>query len=305
MPGSENRQVRFVRLSWRKILLSVLVGVFATGLMGCFPLKKLTIANVGMILQDVAGASSKHTEVALIRSGTPAYLMLLDGLIEAHPKQKKLLLAGAEAYSLYATAFVAEEDPETARGLYLRGKGYALRAMPRHKAFASVLREPYDALEVYVQDFSKNDVPALFSFASCWAGWISTSMDSVKAMADLPKVVLLMDRVIQLDETHYYGGAHLFMGVYKSARPKGYGGEPEEARRHFDRAVEIGEGNFLMAYVYYADHYARKTLQRDLFVSLLETALETPTDRVPELTLINTVAKSRAKELLSHVEEYF
>jgi len=60
-----------------------------------------------------------------------------------------------------------------------------------------------------------------------------------------------------------------------------------------------------MAYVYYAEHYAKKTFQRDLFVSLLEKVLETPVDRVPELTLTNTIAKGRAMELLNQVEDYF
>jgi hypothetical protein len=114
-----------------------------------------------------------------------------------------------------------------------------------------------------------------------------------------------MERVIELDETVNHGGAHLFIGLYKSAKPEALGGEPEEARRHFERALEISKGDFLMAYVYYAENYARKTFQRELFVSLLERALETPADRVPELTLINTIAHERAKELLSHVEEYF
>ncbi len=95
------------------------------------------------------------------------------------------------------------------------------------------------------------------------------------------------------------------MGIYKSAKPRAYGGKPEEARQHFEKAIEIGKGDFLMAYVYYAENYARKTFQKDLFVSLLEKVLDTPADRVTELTLINTIAKTRAEKLLQRVEEYF
>jgi len=124
-------------------------------------------------------------------------------------------------------------------------------------------------------------------------------------MADLPRVVLLMERVIALEETHDYGGAHLFMGIYKSAVPPVYGGKPEEARWHFERAIEIGRGDFLMAYVYYADHYARKMLKRDLFIDLLTKVIESPVDRIPELALINTIARTRAEEMLNHGEDYF
>jgi hypothetical protein len=265
----------------------------------------MTLANVGLMLEDVGRASAKQTDPSIVRQGTPAYLMLLDGLIEANPREKRLLLAGAEAYCSYASAFPDPDNPHVTRALHLKGKDYALRAMPRESEFRAVLAQPYEVLEDYVGNFIRRDVPVLFWLASCWAGWIGATTGSVQAIADLPKVVLLMERVIILDETYYYGGAHLFMGIYKSARPKALGGKPEEARDHFERALEIGKGDFLMAYVYYADHYARKTFQKDLFISLLEEVLEAPGDSVEELTLINTLAKSRAEELLSQAEEYF
>ena len=288
---------------WGKTFFGFMACFCAVGVIGCLPFKTLTVANVGMILEDVGKASAKQTDLSILREGTPSYLMLADGLIEAVPKNKRLLLAAAEAYR--ASAFMYQDDPDMAGRLFLKGKEYAMRAMPRPQEFRLILSQPYQALEQYVQRFSRKNVPVLFSFTSCWAGWISVSMDSVKALADLSRVVLLMDRIINLDETYYYGGAHLFMGIYKSARPKAFGGEPEEARRHFERAIEIGKGDFLMTYVYYAENYATKTFQRDLFLSLLRTVLETPPDRVPELTLINTLAKTRAQELIDDVEDYF
>jgi len=292
-------------LLWRKAFFLSLIFLCAPFAIGCFPIKRLTVASVGQILENVVRASAKQTDPVLVRQGTPAYLMLLDGLIEAYPKDRRLLLAGAEAHCSYAGAFTDQDNPGAAGKLYLKGKQYALRAMPQHQEFLSVLSRPYSFLEEYVGNFSRRDVPPLFWFASCWAGWISVTTDSVRAIADLPRVVLLMERVLELDETYQYGSAHLFMGVYKSAKPRAYGGKPEEARRHFERAIEIGKGDFLMAYVYYAENHARKTFQRDLYISLLEKVLEAPDDRIPELTLINTIAKIRAKELLSHVEEYF
>ncbi len=294
-----------VALRRRKAFIIVIMCLSALSIIGCFPPKRLTVAGVGMILEDVAKASAKQTDLALVKAGTPAYLLLIDGLIEAYPRDTRLLLAGAEAYCSYAGSFSDQDNPEEAGRLYLRGREYALRAMTRHPELSAVLSEPYQVLQDYVGTFSRRDVPALFWFSSCWGGWVSVTSDSVRALADLPRVVLLMERVIELDETYNYGGAHLFMGIYKSAKPRAYGGKPEEARQHFEKAIEIGKGDFLMAYVYYAESYARKTFQKDLFVSLLEKVLDTPADRVTELTLINTIAKTRAEKLLQRVEEYF
>jgi len=114
-----------------------------------------------------------------------------------------------------------------------------------------------------------------------------------------------MRRVLELDETFYYGGAHLFMGIWFASRPKGFGGDLKTAQQHFLRALELGEGKFLMAYVYYANDYARKALDQDLFRSLLQKVQGTPADISPDLTLLNTVAKKKAEELMTHMDEYF
>ncbi len=60
-----------------------------------------------------------------------------------------------------------------------------------------------------------------------------------------------------------------------------------------------------MTQIYYADQYARKTFDKDLFVSTLENVLDTPADKTPELTLLNTVAHKKAKEMLAEVDDYF
>jgi hypothetical protein len=46
-------------------------------------------------------------------------------------------------------------------------------------------------------------------------------------------------------------------------------------------------------------------MDKELFTSTLQKVLETPAETSPNLILLNTIAKRQAKELLSHVEEYF
>jgi len=95
------------------------------------------------------------------------------------------------------------------------------------------------------------------------------------------------------------------MGILFASRPKVAGGDLKKSQEHFLKAIDLGEGKFLMAYVYYANYYARQTLDKDLFISTLQKVQETPANILPDLTLINTVAKKQAKELMSRVEEYF
>ncbi len=270
----------------------------------CIPSKALTTAAIGSILEDIATSSSKQSDISIIREGTPAYLMLIDGLIEAHPRNEKLLIAGTKAYSSYAALF-SEEDRDKARQLYSKGKEYGLRALSKRREFKEVLFKSLNQFEPCLEDFGKKDVPALFWTASCWGSWISLSTDSVEALAEVPKVVCIMHRVLDLDESFYYGGPHLFLAVYHASKPKAYGGSPEKARSHFEKAFALGQGKFLMAHVLYAKYYARQTFDRELFVSTLEKVLDSPADSVPELTLLNTVAKQQAKRLLGRADDYF
>jgi hypothetical protein len=230
--------------------------------------------------------------------------MLMDGMIEAWPDNEQLLIAAAQGYSSYASAFVEEQDKEYAKLLFGRSRQYALRALEL-KGFKDPLGRPFDDFKEGLKALRKEEVSYLFWAANCWASWISLNIDSMEALAELPRVESMMQRVLELDEGFYYGGPHLFMGIWFASRPKIAGGDLKKSQEHFLKAIDLGEGKFLMAYVYYANYYARQALDKDLFISTLQKVQETPANILPDLTLLNTVAKKQAKELLSHVEEYF
>jgi tetratricopeptide (TPR) repeat protein len=234
----------------------------------------------------------------------PAYLMLIDGMIEALPDNERLLMAGAQSYSSFASLFVEDQDKEYANLLFERGRQYALRSLER-RGFKDPLQRPFDDFKRELKRLGKKDVPILFWTATCWANWIRLNLDSMEALSELPRVEGMMRRVLELDEGFYYGGPHLFMGIWYAARPKIAGGDLKKAQEHFLKALDLGQKKFLMAYVYYASYYARKMADKELFISTLQKVLETPADTSPDLILVNTVAKKQAKELLSHVEEYF
>jgi hypothetical protein len=215
-----------------------------------------------------------------------------------------LLIAAAQAYSSYASVLGGDQDKEYIKLLAGKAKDYALRSLLQ-RGFKDPVKSPFDDFQKYVQASGKKDVPYIFWAAACWANWIILNLDSVEAMAELPRVELLIRRAQELDEGFYYGGPDLFLGIWLASRPAIAGGDLQKARQYFLRALYLGKGKFLMAYVYYADNYARRALDKELFVSTLNKVLETPADTVPELTLVNTIAKGKAKELLSHVDEYF
>jgi hypothetical protein len=279
--------------------------IFFLVLLGsCSVNKKMTTIGAASLVEDVAKASYKQTDLRVIREGMPAYLMLLDGMVEGWPDSDRLLLAAAQAYSSYAAAFVGDEDAAFRDVLLQRAKAYALQALAL-RGVSAPLASPFEQFERQVGRMSTADMPYVFWSASCWGNWVAARSSSITALAELPRVETLMRRALALDETYYYGGPHVFMGVLDASRPPVAGGSLERAKQHFLKAIEIGQGKFLMAYVYYADAYARKALDRELFTFTLQKVLDTPADSVPELTLLNTVARQKARSLLEKTDEYF
>jgi hypothetical protein len=270
----------------------------------CLYSKKARVGAAALLVQDVAKAAYKQSDLSIIREGMPAYLMLMDGMVEAWPDNERLLIAAAQAYSSFASVFAADQDEEYLKLIAEKARAYALRALAQ-RGFQDPTQSSFDDFERAVKASSKKDIPYLFWAATCWASWIMMHLDSMEAMAELPRVELMMRRSLELDEGFYYGGPHIFMGIWFASRPAIAGGDLQKAQGHFLKALELGEGKFLMAYVYYADNYARRALDKELFVSTLETVLETPADSTPELTLLNTVAQQKAQELLARVNELF
>jgi hypothetical protein len=273
-------------------------------LSGCFSGRQLISENASGLFKEISLSANRQSDISLVRQALPSYLMLIDGLIQSYPENQNLLLAGAQAYVSYASLL---EDQENGRVSLLiqKAKGYALRALELEPLFKGAVENSIDAFHRKVEKADQARVPLLFSVGSIWGTWIAQGPEPVEGMADLPKVEVLMDRVLQLDPHYYYGGPSLFKGILFSVRPVQFGGNLDRAQFHFQQALKDSQGKFLMTAVYYAQYYAKQRLDRDLFVKTLEGVLSVPADIDPDLTLMNTLAREKAKKLLAQVDEFF
>ena len=280
----------------RLLTTFLFLGAFALNI-GCISSQKIVAEKAPALFRDVAQSANRQSDIVLVRQGIPSYLMLIDGMVQSYPENPDLLLAGAQAYAAYAS--VLDED-EQDRAAYLndRAKEYALKSLEMTPPFKDALGKPLEVFQERLKQTDKKQVPTLFWVGNIWAGWIASSNDGAAAMA-------LMERVLELDPGFYYGGPHLFKAILLSARPEQFGGNLKKAQEHFQKALDYSQGKFLMTDVYYAEYYARQTLNRELFVSTLKRVLETSARVEPDLTLANTLAQRKAKKLLAQVDEFF
>jgi len=286
------------------LFIQALLALLCVSLAGCFSSRQMITDSAVGLFQELALSVNRQSDVALVRQGIPSYLLLIDGIIQANPGNPDLLLAAAQAYASYASLLEEEDTTRTAQ-LIQKAKIYAIKALEQNPLFKGAPENSLDLFKKQMEKSEKSHVPLLFGVGNIWGTWIAQGPDSVEGMADLPKVEVLMDRVLQLDPGYYYGGPHLFKGILLSARPVQYGGDLKKAETHFQQALNYSQGKFLMTYIFYAQYYAKQRLDRDLFVKTLNQVLSTPPEIEPELTLINTLAHEKAKKLLSEVDEYF
>ncbi len=286
----------------RTVIIALVVGC-TLPLSGC--IRTIAVSTVGGIVDDGFVAFTEETDLAFAEDALPANIKLLEVLLKSDPENTRLLRLASEGYSSYALAFLEDRDRPRAREFYERGKNYAFRILRLEKDFARGLDGTLEDLNGVLATKGRSDVPAAFWAAFGWGSAIYLNLTSPDAIADLPRAEALMQFVARQDSTYYFGGADVFLGTLYGSKPKLFGGDPVKARAHFEKALRINRGEFLMTYVYYARSVAVQTQDEALFDSLLAKVVQAPRDTFPGARLANQVARKKAESLLSRKQDLF
>jgi hypothetical protein len=270
---------------------------------GC--IRTIAVSTVGGIVDDGFEAFTSESDLPFAEQALPGNLKLLEVMLHSDPENERLLRLASEGYASYALAFLEGLDNSRARDFYLRGRDYGLRILRQDDRLAKALRGSADELRAELARRDKDDVPGVFWTAFSWGNYIQLSLDDPAALADLPKTEVMMEYVARVDSAFYYGGAHIFLGTLYGTRPRMFGGDPEKSRAHFETALRLNGGKFLMTYVYYATSYAVQTQNEALFEELLGKVRETSLDVLPAFRLGNAVAKRKAETLLARKADLF
>ncbi|MBM3266287.1 MAG: hypothetical protein FJZ01_01450 [Candidatus Sericytochromatia bacterium] len=205
-----------------------------------------------------------------------------------------------------------KEAVAKAKAWYRKGREAGLRALRRLPAFAAAEGADIEQFGAALGEFGKDDVPGLFWTAYNWGQLVMLSKDEPELVAELPRVLALIDRVKQLDAGYYHGGAHAFEMVNAASRPQLLGGQPEVARAAHAKAIAVdglvgpeGPARFMTHDVMFAQFYAVQVQDADLFRKTLTRVLETPADVLPAARLANVIAKRRAQVLLAKITDFF
>lgn len=274
-------------------------------------------------MADALASSGTSTTFAgdddpeLIEAALPFSLKLMEALLVELPDHQGLLLATASGFTQYSYAFIqlpadivetdsiaaAEILRDRARRLFLRARNYGLRGLDtRHKDFSVRLHDdPKSAVMVLDQ----KDVPFLYWTSASWGSAISISKNNPDLIADQLTVEALIDRAFELDPEYDHGAIHGFLITYEGLR-QGVGGDPNErSRKHFEKVVDMTQGQSASPFVALAETVSVQEQNRAEFEALLNRALQIDVDQKVEWRLVNILMQRRARWLLSQIDMLF
>ena len=270
-------------------------------LLFCLTLTSCMSLLTSTVIDPTVGNLQKQSDIDLVCEGAPAYLLMIDSLIESDPANRELLLLGAKSYSgMVAALESCSADPQRLQTLSLKAKSYGQRLLSTYIPLEKSRSEQFDD---NLARLRKSDAEDLFWGTFGWLTWVQHQSGSPASMADLPAIERLMARILELDESVENGSVHLFFGALYGAKPQMIGGDTKRSRTHFERALELSDRMFLIVQTTYAETYGRMAFDRELHDSLLREVLEFELERAPENTLTNQIAKRKARQLLD--EDYF
>lgn len=304
----------------RSLWIFPFVGLAVLSAAACNMTKFAATQTTAVLIQAVP-SYDRESDLEFAEQTSLNNLKMMEGLLEVTPDDEELLLLTSSSFTRYTFGFIEEKieiadasfDFEAKAKLvrravdfYGRGKGYALRAMTKFRSnFSEMLKKDLSSLEAELDECTIEHVPALFWTAFSWGSIINLQQSEPSRLAELSKVELMMERILELDERYFFGGPHLFFGTYYGVRPEMLGGDPPRAKEHLDRAIALTRGRFLMSRFMLAKGYAVQIQDRELFLTTLNEILAAPPDLYPEQRLANELAKRRAGHLLTRVDDLF
>ena len=290
-----NDQSTLGRRHWRWLL-----PVLALSLAGC---ASLVSSAASEFADNLSAAVLNQTDPATVRDGAPAYLLLLDSLVEGNRESPDIYAAAAQLYASYGAIFATE--PGRSARLTERARDYASKAICLgYKTACGWQDMDFQAYEASLAGLKPRHADYVLAYGVASLAWIRAHSDDWNALAELPHMQALLERYLDIGEPSATASVYTYLGILATLRPPALGGEPEKGRNYFERALELTAGEDLSVKVEFARGYARLMYDRELHDQLLNEVMTAETV-VDGYTLTNVLAQQDAASLLASADDYF
>ena len=292
-----------------RILAKAAVAAMLLGTTGCI---KTALLN-GQIKGTRDGSAAVDTlgDYEVARGIAFAGLGQMEGMRKLAPENEDALYMLTKAWAGAGFAFIEDdyeiaEDAEDeamaeyhrtrARNAYSRAIQYGITLLEMRSPGFEEAKNNQDALEAYLKNFdSTEDALTLLWLGQAWLSRVNVSKDRPEYIGELYIGVAFIQRSVEIDETANYGLGRTLLGAYHARTAMA---ELDEAKKQFDRALEINGGKALLSKFQLARAYYCNVGDKENYEKTLREIVEAD-DLLPEQRLQNTIAKRRAARYLS------
>jgi len=260
---------------------------------------------------------NSENDPELIWDSMPVALKTMEVMLSQDPCNNKLKIILATGYVSYAQGNLAQLAQITkntnytqskhlshrAQNLSLRGRDYALSAL--ESKYPDFSRNVRIDKELTLAQTTVEDVPALYWAAAGWTGGISSNINNMENIAELPVAVAIMQRAMELDRYYKDGAILEFFIAYGARKPNATKENMADSKKYLEEVVAYTHGNRAYPYVVYAESVAVKRQDIKLFDEMLNKALAVNPNEVMKWRLVNTIAQERAAWLQTQKELLF
>ena len=153
--------------------------------------------------------------------------------------------------------------------------------------------------------FEKEDIDYIYWLSGSLAGSIQASQGDPQYLIDLPNIKWLLENAIEIDPDWQKGTlSAAMMSVYLNDL-SGDKNAQKTALSYFDLAEKQSNGLNASIYVTLAENYAVSKQDKELFIELLDKAINIDINKDKSFKQSNKLSQSRAKWLKSRVDDLF
>jgi tetratricopeptide (TPR) repeat protein len=288
---------------------SLLGAMLALSTSGC--LKNILIDGQLRSTRQGSEAVSTIQDYEVARSVSQGSLGTIEGMHSLRPENPDGLFMLTKAWSGSAAGFMEddwdaarEKEDETLaeynllrlRSGHRRAKYYGIQLLKLHTRGFDEARKNHAKIREWLRkNFQhKSEAEDLLWVGFAWVSEVAASTDVPETVGELYVGAEIVRRSIELDETLSWGMGHTILGAYHARTALA---ELDEAKKHFDRALEINGGRFLSTKLNLATRYYCFKGDRAMYEKTLKEVVEAG-DLLPEARLQNMIAKRRARRHL-------
>jgi tetratricopeptide (TPR) repeat protein len=205
------------------------------------------------------------------------------------------------ARAFHFVGYYVETDPARRDSLFLEGVETGERVLALNPSFQATYRKTTDEARALVA-LDVSWINPIYWTGMNYDRWLSGQGRWVR-YRNKQRVEAYMTRVKELDPNFFYGAVPRYFGVLPTQGRAPFV-DIDDAKREFDRALEMAP-NFFGNQRTYAETYAVKKKDRELFKKLLEQVINGNPNVLPDVAPENKYEQAMARNMLNRIDEYF